>query len=125
MSSHDHAFPLLSGQQKIKASHLQRLAYVYIRQSSPKQVAQNKESQIYQRLLAQRAEALGWKTERIRVIDTDLAQSGQESTYRTGFQELVAELSFGQVGIVFGYEVSRLVRNNSDWYPWLAFHHPL
>jgi DNA invertase Pin-like site-specific DNA recombinase len=116
MSNPDRAFPLLSGQQKVKASHLQRLAYVYVRQSSPKQVAHNKESQIYQRLLAQRAEALGWKPERIRTIDTDLAQSGQESTYRTGFQELVTEVSFGHVGIVFGYEVSRLARNNSDWY---------
>lgn len=116
MSDHDRPFPLLSGQQKVKAPHLQRLAYVYIRQSSPKQVLHNKESQIYQRLLAQRAEALGWKPERIRIIDTDLAQSGQESTYRTGFQELVTEVSFGHVGIVCGYEVSRLARNNSDWY---------
>lgn len=116
MSNSDRAFPLLSGQQKVKASHLQRLAYVYVRQSSPKQVAHNKESQIYQRLLAQRAEAIGWKPERIRIIDTDLAQSGQESSYRTGFQELVTDVSFGHVGIVFGYEVSRLARNNSDWY---------
>ena len=89
MSDQARPFLLLSGHQKIKAWHLQRLAYVYVRQSTPKQVVQNKESQIYQRLLAQRAEALGWKTERIRVIDSDLAQSGQGSAYRTGFQELV------------------------------------
>jgi DNA invertase Pin-like site-specific DNA recombinase len=92
------------------------LAYVYIRQSSPKQVAQHKESQIYQRLLAQRAAALGWPTDRIRVIDADLAHSGRESTCRSGFQELVTEVSLGHVGIIFGYEVSRLARNNSDWY---------
>jgi DNA invertase Pin-like site-specific DNA recombinase len=66
--------------------------------------------------LAQRAEALGWSSERIEVIDTDLAQSGQDSQYRTGFQALVAAVSLGHVGIIFGYEVSRLARNNSDWY---------
>jgi DNA invertase Pin-like site-specific DNA recombinase len=116
MNQHkDHSL-MVGGQPKIRASHLQRLAYIYVRQSSPKQVANNQESQRYQRLLGQRAAALGWASERIRIIDSDLAQSGQGSSYRSGFQELVAEMSLGHVGIIFGYEVSRLARNNSDWY---------
>ncbi len=101
---------------KITAAHLQRLAYIYVRQSSPKQVAQNKESQAYQYRLQQRAHELGWAEERIHVIDSDLGLSGKEAAGRSGFQELVAEVSMGNVGIVFGYEVSRLARNNRDWY---------
>lgn len=108
--------PLISGRQKIRGTHLQRRACIYVRQSTPKQVTYNKESQRYQRLLAERAEALGWSTKRIQVIDTDLAQSGEDSHSRTGFQDLVAAVSLGHVGIIFGYEVSRLARNNSDWY---------
>ncbi len=116
MNQDERFSAMVGGQSKIRVSHLQRLAYIYIRQSSPKQVANNQESQRYQRLLGQRAETLGWAKERIRVIDSDLAQSGQGSSYRSGFQELVAEVSLGHVGIIFGYEVSRLARNNSDWY---------
>ena len=101
---------------KIADEHLARLAYIYVRQSSQKQVMQNKESQVNQYMLVERAEQLGWKRERIQVIDTDLGLSGKESASRNGFQELVAEVSLGHVGIVFGYEVSRLARNNSDWY---------
>jgi DNA invertase Pin-like site-specific DNA recombinase len=101
---------------KITANHQQRLAYIYVRQSSPKQVAQNKESQQYQYRLQQRAMELGWAEERVRVIDSDLGLSGKEAAGRSGFQELVAEVSLGHVGIVFGYEVSRLARNNRDWY---------
>jgi DNA invertase Pin-like site-specific DNA recombinase len=101
---------------KITAAHQQRLAYIYVRQSSPKQVLHNKESQQYQYRLQQRAKELGWAEERIRVIDSDLGLSGKEAAGRSGFQELVAEISLGQVGIVFGYEVSRLARNNRDWY---------
>jgi DNA invertase Pin-like site-specific DNA recombinase len=101
---------------KISAAHQQRLAFIYVRQSTPKQVAQNQESQQYQYRLQQRAQELGWAAERIRVIDSDLGLSGSETAGRTGFQELVAEVSLGHVGIVFGYEVSRLARNNRDWY---------
>ncbi|MCC7360344.1 MAG: recombinase family protein [Anaerolineales bacterium] len=101
---------------KITSAHLQRLACIYVRQSSAKQVAQNKESQQYQYRLQQRAVELGWPAERVRVIDSDLGRSGSEAAGRTGFQELVTEMSLGQVGIVFGYEVSRLARNNQDWY---------
>jgi DNA invertase Pin-like site-specific DNA recombinase len=101
---------------KITSQHQQRLAYIYVRQSTLKQVHQNQESQAYQYRLQQRAEELGWIEERIRVIDSDLGTSGSESTARAGFQTLVAEVSLGRVGIVFGYEVSRLARNNYDWY---------
>jgi DNA invertase Pin-like site-specific DNA recombinase len=103
-------------QSKIRAEHLQRLAYIYIRQSSAKQVEQHRESQFNQRQLVERAEALGWHRDRIRVIDADQGLPGKGSDYRQGFQELVAELSLGQVGIVFGFDASRLARNNRDWY---------
>lgn len=106
----------LSPVPKITLEHLQRLAYIYVRQSSPKQVAQNKESQEYQYRLQQRAVELGWAADRVKVIDSDLGRSGSEALGRTGFQELIAEVSLGRVGIVFGYEVSRLARNNQDWY---------
>lgn len=109
--------PLLrNGHHKIQPSHLQRLAYIYIRQSSMKQVLQHRESQFNQRQLVEQALALGWPADRIHVIDADQGQSGKGSSYRQGFQELVSEVSLGHVGIIFGYEVSRLARNNSDWY---------
>ncbi len=101
---------------KIGPLHHERLAYIYIRQSSAKQVSHNQESQHYQRRLTQRALELGWAEHRIRVIDSDLGVSAREAAGRAGFQELVAELSLARVGIVFGYEVSRLARNNRDWY---------
>ena len=101
---------------KISSAHLERTAFIYVRQSTLKQVTHNKESQEYQYRLQQRARSLGWPAEGIRVIDSDLGKSGSEASGRTGFQELVAEVSFGSAGIIFGYEVSRLARNNQDWY---------
>lgn len=101
---------------KITPAHRQRLAFIYVRQSTPKQVIQNQESQQYQYRLQLRAQELGWAAERVRVIDSDLGLSGSEAAGRSGFQELVAEISLGHAGIVFGYEVSRLARNNADWY---------
>lgn len=101
---------------KITTGHLQRLAFVYVRQSSAHQVRAHRESQANQRQLAERAQALGWRRERIRVVDSDLGQSGKHAEGRSGFAELLAEVSLGHVGIIFGYEVSRLARNNSDWY---------
>ena len=101
---------------KIAERHLQRLAYVYVRQSSPKQVLHHRESQVNQYQLVQRAQSLGWSPERIQVIDTDQGMSGQDSASRNGFQQIVSEVSLGHVGIIFGYEVSRLARNNGDWY---------
>jgi len=104
------------GHPKITSAHLQRWACIYIRQSTARQVKHNQESQVNQYQLSERASALGWHQERIRIIDTDLGLSGQTSEGRSGFNELVAEVSLGHVGIIFGYEVSRLARNNSDWY---------
>jgi DNA invertase Pin-like site-specific DNA recombinase len=101
---------------KVTSWHQQRLAYIYVRQSTTKQMHRNQESQQYQYRLQLRAQELGWSPERIKVIDSDLGISGQYADVRTGFQELVAEVSLGHVGIVFGYEVSRLARNNRDWY---------
>jgi len=92
---------------KITPTHHQRLAFIYVRQSTPKQVAQNQESQQYQYRLQQRAQEMGWPTERVRVIDSDLGLSGSEATSRSGFQELVAEVSLGHVGIIFGYVPAR------------------
>src|SRR5262245_62008790 len=106
----------LSVSNKVSLRHLERLAYVYVRQSTPKQVERNRESRLYQYQLSKRAQDLGWSQDRIRTIDSDLGLSAQGSAYRDGFQELVAEVSLGHVGIIFGYEVSRLARNNRDWY---------
>jgi DNA invertase Pin-like site-specific DNA recombinase len=116
MTSPDQTKLVASGQEKITLDHRQRLAYIYIRQSSPGQVLHNQESQRNQYQLAERAEAFGWSKTRIRIINEDLGTSAVESQSRSGFQDLVAHVSLGQVGIIFGYEVSRLARNNSDWY---------
>src|SRR4051794_8537463 len=100
---------------KITARHRERAAYVYVRQSTPKHVQQHRESQVNQYALVQRAVALGWPPERAHVIDADLGLSGQDRQ-RPGFQELVAAVSLGQVGLILAYEASRLARNNADWY---------
>jgi DNA invertase Pin-like site-specific DNA recombinase len=100
---------------KITGQHRQRQAYVYIRQSTPKQVQQHQESQRNQYALVQRALELGWSANQVQVIDADLGQSGQDSQ-RPGFQELVAAVSLGRVGLILAYEASRLARNNTDWY---------
>jgi DNA invertase Pin-like site-specific DNA recombinase len=102
--------------QKISASHLERDAYVYIRQSTQTQVMMNTESLARQYELAGRAGHLGWRTAQIVTIDADLGQSGARSDGRLGFKELVADVGLGKVGIVLGIEVSRLARNNADWY---------
>jgi len=101
--------------EKVTSRHRERAAYVYVRQSTPKQVQQHLESQRNQYALVQRALDLGWSSTRIHVIDADLGHSGQDSQ-RPGFQELVAAVSLGKVGIILAYEASRLARNNTDWY---------
>ncbi len=101
---------------KITASHLKRTAYLYIRQSTVRQVFENTESTKRQYALKQRAVALGWSIERIEVIDTDLGKSGSTAVDRQGFQKLVAEVGLGWAGIVMGLEVSRLARNSMDWH---------
>jgi DNA invertase Pin-like site-specific DNA recombinase len=102
--------------QKVRAEHLRRDAYLYIRQSTLQQVLHNTESTQRQYALRQRAVALGWPVERVVVIDNDLGQSGASSADREGFQKLVAEVGMGRAGIVLGLEVSRLARNCSDWH---------
>ena len=102
--------------QKVQASHLKRNAYLYIRQSTLRQVFENTESTKRQYALRQRAVALGWSEDRIIVIDSDLGQSGASSADREGFQRLVAEVGVGHAGIVLGLEVSRLARNSTDWH---------
>ncbi len=104
------------GHSKVTEKHLERMAYVYIRQSTLQQVTRNPESQVTQRQMVARAAALGWPAERIEVIDEDQGLSGSESARRSGFQRLVTEVSMGRVGLIVGYEVSRLARNNGDWY---------
>jgi len=101
---------------KITPTHLQRKAIVYVRQSTPKQVRTNTESQRNQRALVERAVALGWEHSRVVILDADLGQSASSTTGRDDFSTLTAEVALGHVGIIFGWEVSRLARNNADWY---------
>jgi DNA invertase Pin-like site-specific DNA recombinase/predicted DNA-binding transcriptional regulator AlpA len=101
---------------KIGASHLSRAAYVYLRQSSAAQVEHNRESTQRQYALVTKASTLGWPAHQIVVIDEDLGLSGAGVVERSGFARLTAEVALGHVGIVLGLEVSRLARNNADWY---------
>lgn len=102
--------------QKVTAQHLARDAYLYVRQSSLRQVMDNTESTQRQYALRERAMALGWPIEQIHVIDSDLGRSGARAEGRDGFQHLVTQVALGEVGIVLGLEVSRLARNNADWH---------
>jgi DNA invertase Pin-like site-specific DNA recombinase len=101
---------------KITADHLRRGAYLYVRQSTLRQVAENGESTQRQYALRDRAIASGWPVERIHVIDCDLGKSGSSAAARDGFQELVSEVALNKAGIVMGLEVSRLARNSADWH---------
>lgn len=103
-------------ESKVTAEHLKRPAYLYIRQSTLRQVLENTESTQRQYALRQRAVALGWPEERIVVIDDDQGQSGASTNQREGFQRLVADVGLGRVGLVMGLEVSRLARNCADWH---------
>jgi len=101
---------------KITQQHLEHDAYLYIRQSTPRQVVENTESTQRQYALRDRAVALGWPLERIHVLDCDLGKSGSQSAGRDGFQKLVSEVALGKAGLVMGLEVSRLARNSADWH---------
>lgn len=103
----------------VRPKHLKRQAIVYVRQSSPHQVLTHRESLRLQQALRERAEQLGWAKQAIRVIDCDLGQSARTTEGRTGFQELVTQVSTDQVGIILSYDVTRLARNCTDWYPLL------
>ena len=109
-------FDVFESQQKVTPEHINRNAYLYIRQSTLKQLVENQESTKRQYALRDRAISLGWPRERVIVIDSDTGQSGAESEERKGFQKLVAEVGMGKAGIVMGLEVSRLARNSSDWH---------
>lgn len=100
----------------VQPHHLERGAYLYIRQSSMRQVIENIESTKRQYALRSRACALGWRDEQIIVIDNDQGESGSSAAWREGFQRLVSDVGMGRVGIVMGLEVSRLARNNADWH---------
>jgi DNA invertase Pin-like site-specific DNA recombinase/predicted DNA-binding transcriptional regulator AlpA len=101
---------------KIQPSHTQRAAFVYIRQSTPSQVEHNRESTARQYALAEKARQLGWSPEQVVIIDEDLGLSGSSADKRSGFARLTSEVALARVGIVLGLEVSRLARNNADWY---------
>src|SRR5258707_7153098 len=101
---------------KIQDRHHAQLAIVYVRQSSPQQVLEHRESRERQYALADHAIALGWPKDRVLVIDEDQGQSGRTADDRAGFQRLVAEVTMNHVGLVLGLEVSRLARSNKDWH---------
>jgi len=106
----------LNSNGKVTAGHLKKTAYLYIRQSTLRQVFENTESTQRQYALRQRAVVLGWPAERIEIVDCDQGQSGASTAEREGFQKLVAEVGLGKAGIVMGLEVSRLARNCADWH---------
>ncbi len=101
---------------KIRPEHLRRQAIVYVRQSSPHQVRNNRESTSRQYALGERARALGWPAKSVEVIDEDQARSGTGAMHRQGFKTLLAEIGAGQVGVVLALEASRLARSSADWH---------
>ena len=101
---------------KVTNEHLAKIAYVYIRQSTPAQVLRNTESTARQYELVDRANALGWPAARVQLIDEDLAKSGAHADLRAGFQQLLAQIGLGHVGLILSLEAARLARNCSDWY---------
>jgi len=102
--------------EKIHPRHLDRLAMVYIRQSSMAQVQRNQESTKLQYSLVQTGEHLGWARNRIVIIDEDQGISGRSAEGRGGFQRLLTEVALDHVGIILGVEISRLARSNKDWH---------
>jgi DNA invertase Pin-like site-specific DNA recombinase len=103
----------------VTARHLSRKAVVYVRQSHPHQVLGNQESLRLQYGLCQRARDLGWQEADVEVVDADLGLSGAAADHRRGFKDLIARVTLGEVGIILSYDVTRLARNCSDWYPLL------
>jgi DNA invertase Pin-like site-specific DNA recombinase len=107
---------MLSTDERISTAHRAKLAYVYVRQSSPGQVRHHQESTELQYRLVERAVLFGWPRERVHVIDDDLGKSGTSSSNRHGFQTLIAEVGLGKAGLVMSLDASRLARNNRDWH---------
>ena len=110
------SFSLGFGSSKLGRRHLERLAIVYVRQSDPQQVLQHRESKELQYNLADRAVTLGWPRERVLVIDEDQGQSAQSAASRQGFRRLLAEVALDHVGLVLGFQMSRLARSCKDWH---------
>ena len=109
--------------ERITADQLSRLAVVYVRQSSPGQVQNNRESTQRQYALAQRAREFGWPEDRIETIDGDLGMTGSVAGLRRGFDQLCRKIALGEVGAVFGIEVGRLARNTLEWFQLLDLCH--
>src|SRR5215211_9523232 len=109
----------MTSSELISKQHLTRKALIYVRQSSPNQAISHQESLRLQYALQQRALALGWRPDQLQVIDADLGISGTSIQSRTGFKDMVAQVTLGHVGIILSYDVTRLSRNCSDWYPLL------
>lgn len=101
---------------KVRPEYLERLAIVYVRQSSPTQVLEHRESTARQYALAEQAIAFGWQRERVLIIDEDLGKSGRTAEGRSGFQRLITEVTLNHVGMVLGLEMSRLARSSKDWH---------
>ena len=101
---------------KVLAGHLEKLAIVYVRQSSPTQVLEHRESTARQYAFADQAVAYGWPRERVLIIDEDLGKSGRTAEGRSGFQRLITEVTLNHVGMVLGLELSRLARSSKDWH---------
>ena len=106
----------MSNHPKIEDRHQRRLAYIYIRQSTMRQVSENLESQALQYQLQNRAVELGWRAEQVVIIDEDLGKSGASSAERTGFQRLFTDVGLGKVGLILVTDVSRIARNSADWH---------
>jgi len=104
------------GSVKVEASHLERRAVVYLRQSTLKQLDRHQESTRRQYGLKERATALGWIAERVDTIDSDLGKSGTTTEGRSGFKSLAERIADGKVGVVLALEVSRLARSSADWH---------
>lgn len=103
----------------ITPQHRARKAMIYVRQSSPHQAISNQESLRLQYALQNRALELGWSAQAIEVIDCDLGTTAASAEHRAGFKELLAQVTLGGVGIILSFDVTRLTRNCSDWYPLL------
>jgi DNA invertase Pin-like site-specific DNA recombinase len=101
---------------KVKPSHLARQAIVYVRQSTPQQVLNNRESTARQYALDRRAVQLGWPAASVVVVDEDQGLSGRTADGRTGFAYLLGQVALNRVGIILGLETSRLARSNKDWH---------
>jgi DNA invertase Pin-like site-specific DNA recombinase len=101
---------------KVLPGHLEKLAIVYVRQSSPTQVLEHRESTARQYGFAEQAVAFGWPRERVLIIDEDLGKSGRTAEGRSGFQRLITEVTLNHVGMVLGLEMSRLARSSKDWH---------